>query len=288
MEGPCMPMGATRSMTVDELDAAFDRSAREIGLTTLVQRPKGGEWRTLGEAAGVDDSIRPVSSDFELVDIPRPPPLPKRLTATSARRATPSPRTSSLRSPPAESGPPPRRGRDDRSLVGGVVAWRYMPAKPIGTLDDHHLAPHTPAAAAQPPPRSCSRRPRRRPRPEGNALAEQTIVGALPNASAANALKGVKPVKATGGAKSKTKTTWKQRIKLHAKTKKNARSAHAADADADDAPLTPDAAGAAHRHPPDSLGPRTSVVPFCARPALGRGGSWRAVSSSPRPRPPLT
>ena len=218
-----MPTGATRSMTVDELDAAFDRS--EIGLTTLVQRPSGGEWRTLGEAAGVDDSIRSVSSDFELVDIPRPPPLPKRLTATSATGDALTEDELSSVHRPRKSGRRLAAVAMIGLLVGGVVAWRYMPAKPIGTLATTTiLAPHTPAAAAQPPAAAqpLPPSPETTPAPEGNALAEQTIVGALPNASAANALKGVKPVKATGGAKSKTKTTWKQRIKLHAKTKKNA------------------------------------------------------------------
>lgn len=208
-----MPNGATREMTVGELDAAFDKS--EIGLTTLVQRPSGGEWRTLGEAAGVDDSIRPVSSDFELIDIPKPPPLPRfsrpSVDLTSSELRVVRPRKSGRRlAAVAMIG----------LLVGGVAAWRYMPAKPMTSLATTTImAPHAPAVAAAPPAPAATPghpselgAPETSPAPEGNALAEQTILGSIPNA--------VKPVKATG--KTKPKTTWKQRLKLHAKSKKHA------------------------------------------------------------------
>lgn len=203
-----MPSGATQGMTVDELDAAFDRS--EIGLTTLVQRPSGGEWRTLGEAAGVDDSIRPVSSDFELIDIPKPPPLPKRIHAAASSEDE------------AERIVRPRRsGRRLAAvamlglLVGGVAAWRYMPAKPMRALATTTiLAPHAPAVAAAPPAPAAPlpAAPETTPEPEGNALAEQTVLGSLPHAAKA------RPTKAPP----RPKTTWKQRLKRHAKTKKHA------------------------------------------------------------------
>jgi hypothetical protein len=208
-----MPNGATRTMTIEELDAAFDKA--EIGLTTLVQRPSGGEWRTLGEAAGVDDSIRPVSSDFELIDIPKPPPLPRMATETKLSEEE-----------LATVARPRRSGRRLAAvamiglLVGGVVAWRYMPAKPMTALATTTImAPHSPAAAAAAPPPAAGAAlpsaPETAPAPEGNALAEQTVLGSMPNA-----VKTAKPVKST--AKPKAKTTWKQRLKLHAKAKKHA------------------------------------------------------------------
>lgn len=203
-----MPNGATREMTIAELDAAFDQS--EIGLTTLVQRPSGGEWRTLGEAAGVDDSIRPVSSDFELIDIPKPPPLP-RISRVSGELTTDELKV--VR--PRKSGRRLAAVAMIGLLVGGVVAWRYMPAKPMGSLATTTImAPHAPALAAAPPSPATPLplAPETTPAPEGNALPEQTVLGSIPNA--------VKPVKANG--KAKTKTTWKQRVKLHAKTKKHA------------------------------------------------------------------
>lgn len=206
-----MPDGGTTSMTVDELDAAFDRS--EIGLTTLVQRPSGGEWRTLGEAAGVDDSIRPVSSDFELFEIPKPPPLPRSFGADLAVEE-PIVRTK-------------RSGRRLAAvavlglLIGGVAAWRYMPAKPVGALATTTiLAPRPPAAAAA-PEAAAEPEPAAEPTPAPHVLAEQTIIGSAPNTT--NTLKAHKTLKSTGKPKAKAKaTTWKQRLKLHAKAKKNA------------------------------------------------------------------
>ena len=207
-----MPNGATRTMTIEELDAAFDNA--EIGLTTLVQRPSGGEWRTLGEAAGVDDSIRPVSSDFELVDIPKPPPLPRMSGETNL-----SDEELATVVRPRKSGRRLAAVAMIGLLVGGVVAWRYMPAKPMTALATTTIimAPHSPAAAAAPPAPAAPvpSAPETAPAPEGNALAEQTVLGSIPNA-----VKGAKPIKST--AKPKAKTTWKQRLKLHSKAKKHA------------------------------------------------------------------
>jgi hypothetical protein len=102
-------------------------------------------------------------------------------------------------------------------LVGGVVAWRYMPAKPMTALATTTImAPHSPAAAAAPPPPTPAPVPSApeaaAPPPEANALSS------IPNAVKASA----KPVKSTSKAKAKTKTTWKQRLKLHGKAKKHA------------------------------------------------------------------
>lgn len=202
-----MADGGTKAMTVDELDAAFDAS--EIGLTTLVQRPSGGEWRTLGEAAGVDDSIRPVSSDFEIVDIPKPPPLPRKLLAADDLTED---ELSVIRRPR-------KSGRRFAAvamlglLVGAVVAWKYLPAKPIIALAKTTiLAPpeHAAAAVEVTPATPLPPAPETLPAPEGNALTEQTIVGA-------SVAKALKPAKTTGKSK-KTKTT----LKAHRKAKKHA------------------------------------------------------------------
>lgn len=209
-----LPNGMTQAMTIQELDAAFDDNV--IGLTTLVQRPAGGEWMTLGEAArvgeiaGDDDSIRPVSSDYQLVEIPKPPPLP-----TLRADMTLGNDEHSVILRPKKSGRRLAAVAMIGLLVGGIVAWRYMPARPMGTVATTTImAPAKPSLAAAPlmaaaplPPA-----PETTPAPEGNALAEQTIVGS-PG-------KGGKTIKSTG--KPKAKTTWKQRMKLHAKAKKNA------------------------------------------------------------------
>ncbi|MBX3227727.1 MAG: hypothetical protein KIT84_15330 [Labilithrix sp.] len=208
--------GQVCAMSVDELDASFERG--EIGLHTRVQRPSGGDWRTLAEAAGVDDSIRPVSSEIELVEIPRPPPLPRRILASEP----------DLTSAELALIPPPRRTGSRLAavavfglLVGGLAAWRYMPAHPSPTIATTTIpAPTTPIAAAQPAeaetPAPAAAAPETTPAPEGNAISEPTAT-TEPKTAASKPLKKKKATPAT-----KQKTTWKHRTKVRAGKKKQA------------------------------------------------------------------
>ena len=205
-----MPTGGICAMGIEELDAAFERG--EIGLQTRVQRPSGGDWSTLAEAAGVvDDSIRPVASEIELIDIPRPPPLPRRI-ARAAEADLTSEELSAL----------PKRSKTGSRLAavaaigllaGGLVAWRYMPAHPIAPVASTTIPAPTTLAAAAPQPAATlpapPPSPETSPAPEGNAL----------GSTVANVTAAIKAPLTTKKAPASKKTTWKHRVKLNAKKK---------------------------------------------------------------------
>jgi len=143
-----------------------------------------------------------VSSDFELIDIPRPPPLPKSVLAASSDPLTDDELSSVVG--PRKTGRRLAAVAAIGLLAGGLCAWRYMPAQPITALATTTIyAPKAPAmaGAAPPPAAALVAPPETSPAPEGNALAD------------AIAKPAVASVKAAPKAKAKT-TTWKQRMKL--------------------------------------------------------------------------
>lgn len=176
-----LPNGSVQAMSIEEVESAFTRG--ELDLGTKVQRPSGGTWVSIAEAAGMaGDSITPmtVATDIHAPNIPRPAPLPvdddAPLSAAELYSVTPRGGFSNLVGVMGAAA----------LLIGGFVAWHYLPAHPIPSLATTTIMapPETAAAAVAPPPVAAQPElqitpsPETSPAPEGNALTDAKIAQA--------------------------------------------------------------------------------------------------------------